>query len=133
TARVDASIGDDLLDGFLGGVAGQVATSSGRLPGDLDARASSAIDGDPATSWTNHLGPQEGSWVEVSSRATTTIDHLDLAVQADGVHSVPTKITVTADGRDSRTVDLPAVVDGTAAGALAHLPASFAPLTGTRF
>jgi len=118
TARVDAQLPDDALDALLGGVVGHVATSSGRLPGDLDARASSTIDGDPSTTWTNHLGPQEGSWIEVTSSTPVTVDHLDLAAIDDGVHSVPTQVTITADGKDSRDV---------------APKATFAPLTGTRF
>lgn len=106
-ARINASQDDAKLDATLGGVPGLVVNASGRLPGDLDMRASSAVDGDPKTMWTNHLGPQEGAWLEVTTPAPVTIDQLALRPVDDGEHSVPTRVTIQADGGPARSVDVP--------------------------
>ena len=51
TARLDTHADETVTDALLG-VVGPTATSTRRLPGDLLARATSAIDGDPTTAWT---------------------------------------------------------------------------------
>ena len=131
-ARVNSSLSDDRLDLAVGGVARHTVRSSGRLPGDLDARASSAIDGDTRTVWTNRLGPQTAAWLEVEGPSTVTIDQLALQVVADGEHSVPTHVTIeTNAGR--RTIRLPAVRDVRRAGHVASVPVRFEALTGRRF
>ena len=58
-----------------------------------------------------------------------TFDHLDLAVVADGRHSVPTQLRIDAGG-ESRTVDVPPVTDGADPNATASVPVSFPQLTG---
>src|SRR5205085_2888386 len=45
-ARLSSHVDDATIDSLLG-VIGPTATSTRRLPGDLGARASAAIDGDP--------------------------------------------------------------------------------------
>jgi arabinofuranan 3-O-arabinosyltransferase len=87
-----------------------VAYSSGRLPGDIEDRASSTLDGNPSTVWSPGLGPQAGNWLEYDLAHPLTFDQLSMAIVADGRHSVPTSVTVSADGQ-SRTVALPAVAD----------------------
>ncbi len=113
------------------------SNSSSRLPGDLNATAYSAMDADPTTSWMPGFGPQAGDWLEYTLNRPLTFDHLNLAVVADGRHSVPTRITVTANNgagtpSTSRTVDLPATSLGTGRtqGATTDLPVSFPALTG---
>ena len=75
-----------------------VAYSKGRLPGDLAATASAAADGNPGTAWQPGFGApyQKGQWLEYDLKKPITFDHLDLQVMADGRHSVPTSIEVSA-------------------------------------
>jgi hypothetical protein len=110
TARLSPRATDALLDQLLGGSSGPTATSSSRLAPPV-ARASSAVDGDPATAWTAAYGPQEGQWIEVADGASHTLDHLTLAVIADGRHSVPTQVSVDADGQRVATLPVPALAD----------------------
>jgi hypothetical protein len=112
TARISDQAPDPLVDQLLGlpdaTSGGITATSSGRLPGSLASRASSAFDGDPATAWVPPIGDQIGGFVEVTLAQPTIIDHLDLRLVDDGHHSVPTELTVRGDGGDERTVAVPA-------------------------
>jgi arabinofuranan 3-O-arabinosyltransferase len=120
TAKVFANQPDDALDRLLGGRAGAVVRSSGRLPGDLAGRASATVDGDPSTAWTHHFGEQVGAWVSLERTSAVTIDRLDLHALDDGDHSVPTRVTISNEVGESRTVDV----------ASARSTLRFAPLTG---
>jgi hypothetical protein len=132
TARLSTAAPDELVDQLLGvpnvGAGGITARSSARLPGDLQARASSAVDGDPSTAWTTPFGNPVGQWVEVETPGPVTFDHLDLQVVADGRHSVPTRVRIDADG-ESRTVELPAVADRSGENTTVPVPVQFAPVT----
>jgi arabinofuranan 3-O-arabinosyltransferase len=132
TARISTAAPDQLVDQLLGSpgadAGGVTAFSSARLPGDLQARASSAIDGDPSTAWTTPFGTPVGQWIEVDAGQPVTFDHLDLQVVADGRHSVPTRLRIDADGQ-TRTVDLPSVGDQSAENATTPVTVSFDPLT----
>ncbi len=114
-----------------------VAYSKGRLPGDLRSGAVAAIDGNPATAWQPGFGAahQAGDWLEYNLARPITFDHMDLQVVADGRHSVPTAITVTATqptGHSaSRHLTLPPITDGTSAGATTTVPLAFPALSGT--
>jgi arabinofuranan 3-O-arabinosyltransferase len=133
TARISATAPDDVVDRALGlpdaGQGGVTATSSSRLPTSFASRASSAIDGDHATAWTPDVGDPTGSWIEVATAAPVTFDRLDLAVVADGRHSVPTRVTISAGG-ETRTVDVPAVTDEEPEGSTTVVPLTFDALTG---
>jgi arabinofuranan 3-O-arabinosyltransferase len=118
TARISPVAADDAVD-RLTGVTGVVARSDARLPGDLGARASAAVDGDPDTAWSTGLGDQVGHWLEVETPAPVTVDHLDLQLVDDGRHSVPTRIRLEVDDGEVRFLDLPTT--------------TFAPVTGRRF
>src|SRR5579884_612366 len=132
TARISALVPDDVIDRLLGSAAGGVvAYSSGRLPGDVRARASATIDGDPTTVWSPGLGPQDGAWLEYDLAKKISFHHLDLTVVADGRHSVPTRLRIDTD-TGSRTVDLPAVNDSTTPWATTTIPVDFAALSGRR-
>ncbi len=129
TVRVNPNAADPVIDSALGTVApGVEYRSSTHLQGDADARASRAFDGDPATAWTSATGTGTGQSVTVTG-PTTTVDHLSLDVVADGRHSVPTEVQLTSDAGDSRTLALPAIGDGTAAGATTHVEVSFPALS----
>jgi hypothetical protein len=134
TARISTAAPDQLVDQLLGvpgaDAGGVTAFSSARLPGDVRARASSAIDADPSTAWTTPFATPVGQWVEVDAGRPVTFDHLDLQVVADGRHSVPTRLRLDADGQ-TRTVDVPAVGDQPAENATTPVTVSFDPLTAS--
>ncbi len=113
TARVEPNATDPAIDTALGTTApGTQYTSSSHLYGDADAHASRAFDGDPDTAWTSGLGSAVGQWIGASTPAPVTFDHLDLTVVADREHSVPTKVTLLADGAPVRTLQLPTITRG---------------------
>ncbi len=135
TARLSSLVPDTTVDSLVGrpGVAqGAVsASSSDRLPGDLQDTASAALDGNPATMWSPNLGKgaQVGSWIHVDLAHAVTFDHLDLQVVADGKHSVPTAITITTEN-GSRSVALPPIKDTHVADGTVAVPVSFPALSG---
>lgn len=112
TARLHATASDTLVDTLTGRTGPVTAESSDRLTGSRDATASSAIDGDVSTFWSPGYGPPGGRWIEVAAPAPVTFDHLDLAVIADGRHSVPTKLTLIADDSTRIEIGVPHVADG---------------------
>ncbi|MGI8664246.1 MAG: alpha-(1-_3)-arabinofuranosyltransferase domain-containing protein [Acidimicrobiales bacterium] len=131
TARLSPLADDATLDRLLGVAAPDdalVALSSSRLPGDLGARASATLDGDPSTAWVGRFGAQEGQWLEYRSSSPVTAERLSITLLADGFHSVPTSLALTVDGRDVGTVAIPSVSDQARQGATAtvtlELPAS---------
>ncbi|MBK9178112.1 MAG: DUF3367 domain-containing protein [Acidimicrobiales bacterium] len=134
TARLSALVPDEDVDALLGvpgaDAGGVTASSSGRLPGDLGARAASALDADPATAWMPALGPQEGGWIEVELPSPITLDGLDLSLLADGRHSVPTRLGLEVDGRPAGTVELPPVTDGEP-GSVTEVPVTFPAVSGS--
>lgn len=134
-ARLDADAPSPLLDTLLGAPSraegGYTVTASSTLPGAILARPSQAIDGDPTTAWQSAFGPQAGAFINVATPAPVTFDHLALQVMADGRHSVPTELTVSAGG-ETRTVAVPAVPDQTRQNAtVAVSTAAFPALTGS--
>lgn len=138
TARISALIPDNVIDDLLGGpkvFGGTVVGSNERLPGDLNARAAFAFDGNPKTAWMpgfDHRA-QRRAWVEVSLPHPITFSHMDLAVLADGRHSVPTALRITSNTGADRLVHLPAITDRKKAGSLARVALDFAPLAGSTF
>jgi arabinofuranan 3-O-arabinosyltransferase len=113
TARIEPNAADPVIDTALGTTApGTQYTSSSHLYGDADARASSAFDGNPDTAWTSGLDTAIGQWIGASLPAPITFDHLGLTVAADREHSVPTKVSVLADGVAVRTLQLPTITRG---------------------
>jgi arabinofuranan 3-O-arabinosyltransferase len=152
TARLSATATDTALDSILGRdasdstgatdatdatgavTAGTVtASSSNYLPGSLDARASSAVDDNPKTAWTNAFGGNVGSWLQIASPSPVTLSKFDLKVVADGKHSVPTVLQLLVDGKAVRNLTLPAINDAKAADSTVSVPVSFAPVTGSTF
>jgi hypothetical protein len=117
-ARLDEGLPDERLDQLLG-VGGVVARSSARLRGDIAARASAAIDGDPATAWMPGFGSQAGGWLEFGLSRPVSFDHVSLSVRADGRHSVPTRLRLIADGGAPVEIAVPAITDAAQADAVA--------------
>jgi len=135
-ARLNARASEPASDLLLG-VAGPTATSSRHLSGDLAARATAAIDGNPATAWTSafDVPTGDGDALDFQTGSPISFDRLDLQVVADGRHSVPTHVRIEADGRTVASAAIPAVADrpgtfGTAA--VADVPVTLpAPVTGS--
>jgi hypothetical protein len=136
TARLSTSVVDSVIDQLVGRTGGGsnlvAATSSSRMPGDLQATASATVDGDPATSWSPGLGitAQQNSWLDYRLARPTTVDHLDLRIVSDAEHSRPTSITVTGDN-GTETVPLPPIPVTSPAGSTTSVPVSFPPVTGS--
>jgi arabinofuranan 3-O-arabinosyltransferase len=107
------------------------ANSSGRLPGDLNAGAYAAVDGNPFTAWMPGFGKQVGSWVSYSFNRPITLSSLDLQVVTDGRHAIPTELTVSMPSGSER-VPLPAIADGRGRpqGSTTTVPISFGALSG---
>ncbi|MFI5041151.1 MAG: alpha-(1-_3)-arabinofuranosyltransferase family protein, partial [Acidimicrobiales bacterium] len=137
TARLSATASDASVDAALGrpgtAAGATVATSGSSMPGDLESRASAAVDGNPATAWQTEFGDQRGNWIEVTSAHPATVDHIDLTVVADGRHSVPTEVRVQADGGAPQDVTLPAVTDAAAENATTTVRVPLTSLTGSKF
>ncbi|HUA96679.1 MAG TPA: alpha-(1-_3)-arabinofuranosyltransferase family protein, partial [Acidimicrobiales bacterium] len=137
TASLSALIPDDAIDRAVGRPGadgtGVVAYSSGRLPGDLQAGASAAIDGNPKTAWQPGFGAshQIGAWLQYNLPQPITFDHMNLQVLADGRHSIPTKVTVSTEN-GSETVSLPKIESKKTPGSLVSVPLTFPALTGSR-
>jgi len=133
TSSLSALIPDDQIDRLLGvpgsDGSGLVAYSSGRLPGDPRDRASATLDGDPTTAWSPGLGPQTGSWLEYELPRPVRLSQVSLTVDADGRHSVPTAIQLSADG-GTRQLSLPAVPDSARPGATTTVTVAFPPVSG---
>lgn len=132
TARLSAFAKDaaidrtyHLPDAEAGGV---TATSESRL-GPVVTRASSAIDGDLSTAWVTPVG-FAGSRLRVRLPAAATIDHLDLQVVADGRHSLPTRMRITTETGDRRTVVVPPLPADTDGDGVVPVTVRFAPVTG---
>ncbi len=132
-ARINPLIPDDMIDRLVGRTGNVDAFSIGRLPGDVAAGAVNTIDGNSSTLWEPGFGTshQVGAWLQYDLTTPVAFDHLDLQIAADGLHTVPTRITVSAGGR-SRTVDLPPIAQSPVPGAVVDVPVSFPALTGRR-
>ena len=139
SASLSALIPDDEVDRLVGRASTPSSTlrdaySSGRLPGDVNATASSTVDGDPTTAWQPGLGSkaQVGSTLSYDLTRPKTLTGLTMQVIADGRHSVPTSMTV-ASGTQTRSITLPPIADGTVPGAVTTVPVTFPALTGSHF
>lgn len=134
TARITGLTDDDTIDAVLGvpdaAHGGITARSSGRLPGDVNARAANALDGDPSTYWSPGYNEQRGQSLEYELPQPVTFDHLDLSLVADGRHSVPTRLRIQTAGAPDRVVDVPAIRDSKTPNATVNETVRFAPVTG---
>ncbi len=115
TGRISPTTSEDLLNELLGrptpGAGGVAASASRRLPGDLTAGATAAIDGDGTTHWSPGFLGQDAEWTSYSLDEPVTFDHMDLQVVADGRHTVPTRLRIEADGGPPVLVDVPPISD----------------------
>jgi hypothetical protein len=141
TAEINSGDSDNLINQLVGltpppalrpGEATVIAAnSSTRLDSDRQARANTAVDGNPNTAWIAETGPQAGEWLSFTLNRPITFDHLGLQVVNDGRHSLPTRITITTES-ESQPVDVPprAVGVGREQGATSTIPLDFPALTG---
>ena len=126
-ARISPLATDQLVDATVGATAsgGDAAVtgvaSSSRLTGNVAVGAAAAIDGSTQTAWQSAFSPttQDGQWVQYTLAAPLSVDTMDLAVVADGHHSIPTALEVSAGGTSER-VGLPAIADSVPGG-VAHV------------
>jgi hypothetical protein len=127
----DATV-DQLVGRTTGGPSGVTATSSSRLTGDVRAGATAAINGDTSTAWEPGFGASSGvgQWVQYELARPLTFDTLDLKVVADGQHSVPTAVTVSAGGSSARLA-LPPIASNRVQGSTVDVPLTLpSPMTG---
>ena len=135
SASMSALIPDDEIDRLAGRPgstgSGVVAFSKGRLPGDLRAGAAAAADGSLATSWEPGFdtASQFGEWLEYDLPKSTSFDHLDMQIVADGRHSVATSLTISTEN-GTRSVSLPSIHDRSTSGATVAAHVSFPSLSG---
>jgi hypothetical protein len=125
-----------VVDGLLGRPHDGSVTwvrASDSLTGSLEV-ASAAFDGDPATAWTTGRSEPNRQWIEVNLPGARTIDHLPLTIIADRLHSVPTEIELSVDGRSLGRFPLPAVQSQPDQGATARVDVPLPePVTGSSF
>lgn len=133
TARISSYVPDATVDQLLGRPAGApVIISSGRLPGDLNSRASAAFDGDPLTAWQPGFGQQVGNWIELDNRqGPVTLSTAKVTFVTDGQHSVPTELGVVVDGRKVGDVAVPPLADTPKHGATSTVTLRLPAATGT--
>lgn len=80
------------------------------LPGCLQCRGASALDGDAATAWVTPVNAVLDQWLRVRSQTPFSLDHIDLTFNADSRHSVPTELLVAFGGRTERVAVPPVTV-----------------------
>jgi len=108
------------------------ANSSTRLDADRFVRANAAFDNNPDTAWVAETGPQDGEWIKAWLDRPISFDHLHFVFVNDGLHSLPSQVTITtASGSDVVNIPLPAVGVGRPAGATSSVELSFPSLSGS--
>ena len=114
---------DDAIDRVVGVPGEAVFRSSGRFRGVPGLRASSAFDGDPATSWIAPWGTtRDGSWIEWESPSRRTVTRLRLSRPRERVR-FPSRVILRSDGGATEPLAV-------AAGGEVRLPR---PISGRRF
>jgi arabinofuranan 3-O-arabinosyltransferase len=110
--RLAPAITAEQLASLVGGTDGALVSASSALPGALNDRGRGAFDGDPATWWTPAIGDTTGAWVQIDAPTATGAGALTVTFAADGRHSVPSQLSVQADGATVATVEVPDAPDG---------------------
>ena len=114
TARLNPGADDALLDQLLGeGRAGIASVkSSEHLPGAITSRASAAVDGSTATSWSTPFAGIAGQTWNATLTAPVTLNTLELDVVTDEHHSQPREITLAVGDNDPVKLTIPALPVG---------------------
>ena len=131
TVRAAPRAADDVLGGVLP-VTGAMASASARLAGGPATRGQLAIDADPATAWQTPIDEPLQS-LTITALAPATVDRLGLIVRADGRHSVPTALAISADGGAPVPVTVPPIADASGRDVTAEVGVDVPALTGRTF
>jgi arabinofuranan 3-O-arabinosyltransferase len=102
--RLDQRASDQLLADLFGIDA---ATSSNRLHGVARAAASSAVDGDPSTSWTSAFGAGRGSVLRFPLDPGIPIDRVVIRQPVDELHSTITEMRLAVGSTPAATFAVP--------------------------
>ena len=105
-ATLNATMTDSELDSLIGRTGGTIVRtdSSHRLLGSLQSSSHEAFDGDLTTAWMPTFMYQEGQWLSFSTSRSQQIKGFSIAVVNDGIHSVPTRMTLS-NGSQSYSFD----------------------------
>jgi len=141
TTSIQPAASDRVLSQLLGiggtGVGKIVSsTASSRLIGSLTNGPWAAFDGNNATSWMPAFQTGPDTWIEAKAASRTSISHSDITIVNDGLHMVPTKLTLTADGGSGGSFTFATnlkVATGVARGTTQTLHISYPTLTGQTF
>ena len=103
TGSVQPAASDAVLSSLLGigtTTAGRIsgATSSSRLVGSLTNGPWAAFDNNPLSSWMPGFQTGPNTWLEATTPSMSTLHGFDVTFINDGVHMVPDKMTLTANG-----------------------------------
>lgn len=145
TATLSTELPEPALETLLGeGGPGQVvALESSRLPGDPSDGATAALESQraalPRAVWSPAFtaASEIGAWIQVDLPHPVSVDHLDLRIVADGLHSVPTVLRISSLSSSgavlaSRTVRLPPLADGPHQDSWTPVTVRFPALVGRR-
>lgn len=134
-ATLNATITDIALDQLIGRTGGTITKtdSSHRLLGSLTSSSHEAFDGDSRTSWTPTFMFQDGQWISFTTAGVQKITGFKLGIVNDGIHSVPTKMTLS-NGTQSFTfkTELKPSLNASR-GHVDYVTVSTPPLSGTNF
>jgi hypothetical protein len=131
-ARVTSEAEHGAIARVLGQSSNVRVDASAFLPGCVGCRGDAAFDDDVTTAWQTPFETVRGQWVELEADEPQTVDHMDLAVIADGRHSVPTAVRLEVDGA-AVDLTLPAVADQAEENATTTVPLEFPAMNGRRF
>jgi arabinofuranan 3-O-arabinosyltransferase len=113
-SRVAADASEELLSSVFDDDALVIADR--RLRGSPATRGASAFDDDPTTVWQTPFNDVVDASVTIEHSAPVAADVLTLGWLDDGLHSIPTEVTLTKDDGSMRVLAVPATapVDGRA-------------------
>jgi arabinofuranan 3-O-arabinosyltransferase len=135
TARVTPNAQADVIDHVLGlptkAQGGVDVRAKEYLAGCLYCRAEQAIDNDPTTAWVTPFVGVRRQWANYQLDRPITFDHLNLKIVADQVHSRPTMLQLSVDGR-IRDIKIPALKVHDQRDSVDSVTVHFPAMTGSR-
>jgi arabinofuranan 3-O-arabinosyltransferase len=141
TASVQPAASDATISKLLG-IGGSSArqitrsSSSSRLVGSLTNGPWAAFDGNKATSWMPGFQTGPNTWLEGATKNSMTISRANITFVNDGMHMVPTRLLITADGGSGGSYSFDThmkVATDAKRGATQTLNVSFPSMTGRTF
>ncbi|MFP3906674.1 MAG: alpha-(1-_3)-arabinofuranosyltransferase family protein, partial [Acidimicrobiales bacterium] len=133
TVRANPGAPDAVLDELLDTSPAGTVEATSRLQGDIDARASSAFDGDQDTAWTAAFGPQAGQSIRARYDEPVSMGSVAVEVANDELHSMPTELALRVDGEIVGTHRLERSPDPGPPGSLHRIELEIDPVTGQEF